>query len=133
MNSPPTGSDNALRLKNEAGRSMGSAPEKRQLGKVFGLGAKTAIDLVEAAVSLHRCRVPSSAPPGCHRHSPRRAPAAGRLPVVPRLRPDGRPPVALASQGRFDGLTPVRSVPSLLQSPQHLAKLGGDKRAGSRP
>mmetsp|Transcript_35040 Transcript_35040/g.110475 ORF Transcript_35040/g.110475 Transcript_35040/m.110475 type:complete len:603 (+) Transcript_35040:75-1883(+) len=79
---PPTGSDNALRLKNEAGRSMGSAPEKRQLGKVFGLGAKTAIDLVEAA-------------------------------------------------GRFDGLTPVRSVPSLLQSPQHLAKLGGDKRAGS--
>ena len=52
VNSPPTGSDNALRLKNEAGRSMGSAPEKRQLGKVFGLGAKTAIDLVEAAVSV---------------------------------------------------------------------------------
>ena len=52
VNSPPTGSDNALRLKNEAGRSMASAPEKRQLGKVFGLGAKTAIDLVEAAVSV---------------------------------------------------------------------------------
>ena len=45
---PPTSSDGSLRLSNEASRSMRHAPAKRALGKVFGMGVKTAIDLVEA-------------------------------------------------------------------------------------
>ena len=45
---PPTGSDGVPRLMNDASRSLRHAPEKRALGKVFGMGNKTAIDLVES-------------------------------------------------------------------------------------